>query len=103
VAKDRVDTLEAIENAPASGTAAEIDRRPEVLTGRSGVTSSARNDDKGKVVRPPIVSDEEGWASASGLNQREAEQLLDWLEANGWTLREVSYPEGQGITVRWRR
>ena len=56
-----------------------------------------------RVVRPPIVTDAEGWVSSSGLTQREAEELLDWLEANGFGQREVRYMPGSGITVRWRR
>jgi hypothetical protein len=60
--------------------------------------------DKRKLIRPPVVPDEEGWASVSGLTQHEAEELLDWLEANGYTRREVVYaPESGLITVRWRR
>jgi hypothetical protein len=65
--------------------------------------ASGEDDSKKRLVRPPIVSDAEGWASASGLTQHEAEELLDWLEANGWTQREVLYTPGPGITVRWRR
>jgi hypothetical protein len=56
-----------------------------------------------RLVRPPITTDAEGWSSASGLTQREAEELLDWLEANGYGQREVTYTPGPGVTVRWRR
>jgi hypothetical protein len=61
------------------------------------------DDDKRKLIRQPVVPDEEGWAVVSGLTQREAEELLDWLEANGFTQREVQYTPGPGVTVRWRR
>jgi hypothetical protein len=61
------------------------------------------DDDKRKLIRPPVVPDAEGWAVVSGLTQREAEDLLDWLEANGFTQREVLYTPGPGVTVRWRR
>jgi hypothetical protein len=71
-------------------------------TRRSRVPSGA--DDPGdKLIRPAVVTDAEGWASASGLNQREAEELLDWLEANGFSQREVLYTDTSGITVRWKR
>jgi hypothetical protein len=68
---------------------------PDVTSGREGCGK--------RLVRPPIVSEAEGWASASGLTQREAEELLDWLEANGFIEREVHYLEAGGISVRWRR
>lgn len=57
-------------------------------------------------VRPaarPVSVDELGWASVSGLSQREAEDLLDWLEANRFAQREVVYTSESEITVRWRR
>jgi hypothetical protein len=56
-----------------------------------------------KLVRPPIATDVEGWTSAAGLNQREAEELLDWLEANGYDRHEVAYAPDGSVTVRWRR
>ncbi len=56
-----------------------------------------------RLFRPPVITDAAGWSSASGLSQREAEELLDWLEANGFGQREVVYPPGGGLTVRWRR
>jgi hypothetical protein len=37
-----------------------------------------------------------------GLTKAEAEQLLDWLEANGHGPAQVSYQDGQGFTVRYR-
>ena len=43
-----------------------------------------------------------GWDRCSGLTKFEAEQVLDWLEANGYGEREAFYEEGQGFTVRWR-
>jgi hypothetical protein len=64
--------------------------------------ASGKDDDKRRVVRPPIATDAEGWATATGLTQREAEELLDWLEANGYQQREVLFASGPGITVRWR-
>jgi hypothetical protein len=56
-----------------------------------------------KQVRPDVESDPEGWASASGLTIREAEELLDWLEANGFKQREVVYTPDSKLTVRWHR
>jgi hypothetical protein len=64
--------------------------------------ASGSGDDKRRVVRPPVATDAEGWATATGLTQREAEELLDWLEANGHTQREVQFTPGPGITVRWK-
>lgn len=64
--------------------------------------ASGAGDDMRRVVRPPIATDAEGWATATGLTQREAEELLDWLEANGYNQREVHFTPGPGITVRWR-
>jgi hypothetical protein len=40
--------------------------------------------------------------SFSGLNKRQAEELLDWLEANGYRHCEVSYEAQTGFTVRLR-
>ena len=40
--------------------------------------------------------------SFTGLNKRQAEELLDWLEANGHRHCEVSYEERTGFTVRLR-
>jgi DNA-binding response OmpR family regulator len=38
----------------------------------------------------------------SGLTKTDAEKLLDWLEANGYPHRELSYKEGEGFRVRWQ-
>jgi DNA-binding response OmpR family regulator len=38
----------------------------------------------------------------SGLTKREAEKLLDWLEANGYRHRELAHKEGEGFIVRWQ-
>ena len=39
---------------------------------------------------------------ASGLTKAEAEELLDWLRANGCKDWEVAYKEGNGFLVRWQ-
>jgi hypothetical protein len=52
---------------------------------------------------PRPKSDTEGWECRERLNKLEAERLLDWLEANGYAQREVSFIEDHGFTVRWRR
>jgi hypothetical protein len=88
--------------ANPAGTAVQAAPPSRVLTRRSGVASGGGND-KDKLIRPPITIEAEGWATASGLTQREAEELLDWLEANGFNQREVVYTPSAGITVRWRR
>jgi hypothetical protein len=37
-----------------------------------------------------------------GLTRAEAENLLDWLEANGRRQPELGYEEGMGFVVHWR-
>jgi hypothetical protein len=51
----------------------------------------------------PFSTDADGWDRRERLNKSEAEQLLDWLQANGYLQREVSYSETTGFTVRWHR
>lgn len=63
--------------------------------------SSDRND-----ALPPLpqhsVADAEGWERCEHLSKSEAERLLDWLEANGYSQREV-FPTADGaFAVRWR-
>jgi hypothetical protein len=48
-------------------------------------------------------TDAEGWTRRERLNKSEAERLLDWLEANGYSQRESSLAEDGSFTVRWRR
>jgi hypothetical protein len=48
-------------------------------------------------------TDAEGWERWERLSKSQAEMLLDWLESNGYSQREVFYAEGNGFTVRWRR
>jgi hypothetical protein len=49
------------------------------------------------------AKDAEGWSECSRLNKSQAETLLDWLEANGYSQREVTYADEEGFTVRWRK
>lgn len=51
----------------------------------------------------PIPKDAEGWERREGLNKSESESLLDWLEANGYSQKEVYVAEDGNFTVRWRR
>lgn len=37
----------------------------------------------------------------AGLTKSQAENLLDWLEANGYGDRHVSYTAGKGFTVSY--
>ena len=58
-------------------------------------------------IRGEFKADEEvkrdpGSACRSGLTKAEAEELLDWLEANGYSHRELGYENGQGFVVRWQ-
>ncbi|HEY8506544.1 MAG TPA: hypothetical protein VIL46_18320 [Gemmataceae bacterium] len=46
--------------------------------------------------------DSEGWLCVKDLNKTEAEQLLDWLEANGLCRRTVSFQADGKFLVRWR-
>ncbi|HEY7327562.1 MAG TPA: hypothetical protein VH592_07980 [Gemmataceae bacterium] len=48
-------------------------------------------------------ADAEGWERRERLNKSEAERLLDWLEANGYSQREATLAEDGSFTVRWRR
>ncbi len=48
-------------------------------------------------------TDAEGWERCEGLQKAEAEKLLDWLEAHGFSQREVSCTEEGKFTVRWRK
>jgi hypothetical protein len=41
------------------------------------------------------------WQERTGLTVRQAEELLDWLEANGIMRREVLMRAG-GYVVRWQ-
>lgn len=44
----------------------------------------------------------DGSLSVAGLTLRQAESLLDWLEAHGLKGRELVCGPGDGFTVRWR-
>lgn len=46
-------------------------------------------------------ADVEGWQIRAGLTFGEASALLDWLEANRITQRELRLTP-EGATVRWR-
>jgi hypothetical protein len=37
-----------------------------------------------------------------GLTKAEAEDLLDWLEANGYRRFELDFADGEGFVVRWQ-
>jgi hypothetical protein len=60
-----------------------------------------------KKVSPPIPerrdTDAEGWERCANLTKSEAERLLDWLEANGYSQKELLLGEDGSFTVRWRR
>ncbi|HEY7310333.1 MAG TPA: hypothetical protein VH643_13295 [Gemmataceae bacterium] len=64
--------------------------------------SSTRKDGPQQMVERS-ETDAEGWNCCACQGKTEAEMLLDWLEANGYTQREVSYAEDQGFRVRWRK
>ena len=54
------------------------------------------------IFRAKQTEDPVGVVCWSGLSKAETEQLLDWLEANGYPPVEVSF-EGDALTVRSRR
>jgi len=39
--------------------------------------------------------------SLGGLTKTDAEELLDWLDANGYQDVELQYEDGKGFVVRW--
>ena len=45
----------------------------------------------------------ENWECREHMNKNEAEQLLDWLEANGYSQREVALTADGFFTVARRR
>ncbi len=47
--------------------------------------------------------DAEGWTHRKFRDKSEAEMLLDWLEANGFSQRRVCIAEDGTFTVHWRR
>ena len=49
--------------------------------------------------QPPVVIEPITYA---GLNKTQAEELLDWLHANGYHDCELSFDEQAGFTVRCR-
>lgn len=48
-------------------------------------------------------TDAAGWQRCERLNKTEADLLLDRLEAEGYSQRELSVAEDGSFTVRWRR
>jgi CheY-like chemotaxis protein len=52
-----------------------------------------------KVVQELVRSPNE--KQRTGLTLRQAEDLLDWLEANGCSGAELAVEKGKGFTVRW--
>lgn len=51
-------------------------------------------------VAPARAQSADGWRVRTGLSFREVERLLDWLESQGRTQREVRL-DADGVTVRW--
>ena len=43
------------------------------------------------------------WLEVSGLGKPQAEQLLDWLEINGFEQRQVVLGADNAFVVRYRR
>jgi hypothetical protein len=67
-----------------------------------------------KVIAPPAVApktfpaaavakaDEPEWLEVSGLGKPQAEQLLDWLEINGFEQRQILMGADESFVVRYR-
>ncbi len=64
---------------------------------------SSPRDDSSPPSSGSVRTDADGWKRREHLNKSEAERLLDWLQANGYSQREVSLAEDGSFTVRWRR
>jgi hypothetical protein len=64
--------------------------------------ASSRTDDKPPEPSGCPTPDAEGWCERRALDARQAERLLDWLEAHGYAQRELRYDAAHGFTVRWR-
>ena len=75
--------------------------QPEDLI--SQALTLARNQDAAEETRQreEVIQDPQARRRA-GLMKQEAEDLLDWLEANGYSERKLDYEEGRGFVVRWR-
>jgi hypothetical protein len=55
------------------------------------------------LVQPPASGSGVEPGRVAGLAKMEAENLLDWLEAQGCRYRAVAYKEGQGFVVRYSK
>jgi hypothetical protein len=64
--------------------------------------ASSRTDEKPPELSECPTPDAEGWREYGGLDARQAERLLDWLEAHGCAQRELRYDAAHGFAVRWR-
>src|SRR5712692_5891776 len=82
-----------------------------------GIVESLNGDRRGGAMLNRLVADRNIWAGAptvdfsqpatqpqrsirvSGLNKEQAEDLLDWLEANGYRGYTIAYAAGRGFTV----
>ena len=53
-------------------------------------------------IRQSAGTDESGWKTVAGLNRTDAEQLLDWLENQVISEKELLFDPAAGFTVRWR-
>jgi hypothetical protein len=86
---------------------------PDLLEGRFGPSSSASrylNHDASyfpcaptKVVARSSSGGGVELGRVAGLTKMEAEDWLDWLEAQGCRYRAVAYDEGQGFVVRYSK
>jgi hypothetical protein len=49
-----------------------------------------------------VVKAEMDWQKVADLDKAQAEQLLDWLENNGFEQREITQSATGRLTIRYR-
>jgi hypothetical protein len=55
-----------------------------------------------EMVRLGAAPDESGRRTIDGLSRTDAEELLDWLDNQSISDKELSFDPAAGFTVRWR-
>ena len=50
----------------------------------------------------PAKAEEPEWLEVGGLGKPQAEQLLDWLEVNGYEQRQIVMGPDESFVVRYR-
>jgi len=55
-----------------------------------------------RLLARPVVKAEMDWQKVADLDKSQAEQLLDWLENNGFEQREITESATGRLTIRYR-